>query len=48
MWMVEDLTVPKFREMVGAQMGGVTLRTGVEEKVSRLVPSSPTAQLAPS
>ncbi|BDA47083.1 Ferredoxin-nitrite reductase, chloroplastic [Coccomyxa sp. Obi] len=32
MWMVEALTVPKFREMVGAQMGGVTLRTKVEEK----------------
>lgn len=36
MWMVEELTVPKFREMVGAQMGGVTLRTKVEEKVSTL------------
>lgn len=34
MWLVEDWGTDKFREMVGAQMGGVTLRTAVEEKVT--------------
>ena len=34
MWLVEDWGADKFREMVGAQMGGVTLRTAVEEKVT--------------
>ena len=36
MWLVEEWGADKFREMVGAQMGGVTLRTAVEEKVTRL------------
>ena len=37
MWLVEDWGADKFREMVGAQMGGVTLRTAVEEKVTQLL-----------
>jgi hypothetical protein len=37
MWLVEDWGTDKFREMVGQQMGGVTLRKGVEEKVLPLL-----------
>lgn len=37
MWLVEDWGADKFREMVGARMGGVTLRTAVEEKVTQLL-----------
>ncbi len=33
MWMVEDMGVDKFRELVGQYMGDVTLRTGVHPKV---------------
>ena len=36
MWLVEDWGTEKFREMVGQQMGGVTLRKGVPEEVPRL------------
>ena len=33
MWLVEEWGTDKFREMVGQQMGGVTLRKGIEEHV---------------
>jgi len=32
MWLVEDMGVDKFRQIVGEYMGGVTLRTGVHPK----------------
>ena len=37
MWLVEDWGTDKFREMVGQQMGGVTLRKGVPEEVAGLL-----------
>ena len=33
MWLVEEWGTDKFREMVGQQMGGVTLRKGIKEHV---------------
>ena len=38
MWLVEEWGADKFREMVGQQMGGVTLRKGIEEQVGQSWP----------
>ena len=41
MWLVEAMGVGAFREKVGEYMGGVKLRTAVEEKVSSSHASCP-------